>query len=125
MTHYLLIAFGGALGATLRFAIGQFVQSALDRPWFPFATLFINIAGCFIFGVVIGLSEAGRNITAEQRSFILVGILGGFTTFSSFGYETFNLMRTDHLNAAVVNISVQVVLGIVGVWLGIQCARLL
>jgi CrcB protein len=123
MLLYVLAALGGALGAVLRYAVGRFVQDVLDRPWFPYNTLFINVTGCFVFGLIMGWVEAGRSLTPEQRTFMLVGILGGYTTFSTFGFETFALLRDGQIVPALLNVGLQCVLGIVGVWLGMGLAR--
>lgn len=125
MQHYLLTAFGGAFGATLRYGIGRWVQDTLNRPEFPYGTLVINVVGCFVFGFIIGLVDEGRNITPEQRTFVLVGILGGFTTFSTFGYETFAFLRDGQIVPALLNVGLQVVIGVIAVWLGTVTARLL
>lgn len=125
MQHYILTAIGGAIGATLRYGLGRWVQDALDRPWFPYNTLVINVIGCLVFGLVMGMLDGGRNITPEQRTFVLVGICGGFTTFSTFGYETFALLRDGQLIPALANVGLQVVAGLVAVWLGGVLARAL
>jgi fluoride exporter len=125
MTHYLLTALGGAIGATLRYGVGRFVQDALNRAEFPYNTVLINVVGCLVFGIIIGLVDEGRSISPEQRTFMLVGILGGFTTFSTFGYETFAFLRDGQLILALLNVGLQVVLGIAGVWLGTMLARVL
>jgi len=123
MQHYLLTAIGGAIGATLRYGLGRWVQDALDRPWFPVGTLLINIVGCLAFGLVMGLVDAGRDVTPEQRTFMLVGICGGFTTFSTFGYETLAFLRDGQIVPALANVALQVTLGLVAVWLGMTLAR--
>lgn len=125
MQHYILTAIGGAIGATLRYELGRWVQDALDRPWFPYNTLVINVIGCLVFGLVMGMLDGGRNITPEQRTFVLVGICGGFTTFSTFGYETFALLRDGQLIPALANVGLQVAAGLVAVWLGGVLARAL
>lgn len=125
MQHYILTAIGGAIGATLRYGLGRWVQDALDRPWFPYNTLVINVIGCLVFGLVMGMLDGGRNITPEQRTFVLVGICGGFTTFSTFGYETFALLRDGQLIPALANVGLQVAAGLVAVWLGGVLARAL
>lgn len=125
MTLYLLTALGGAIGATLRFGIGRWVQDMLGQPGFPYGTLLINVTGCIVFGFIAGLVDKGAAITTEQRTFMLVGILGGYTTFSTFGYDTFALLRDGQLAAALLNVGVQVVAGVLGVWLGMAGARAL
>ena len=122
--HYLLTALGGAVGATLRYGIGRWVQEMLDRPWFPYNTVVINLTGCLVFGFIMGMVDRGRDVSPEQRTFLLVGILGGYTTFSTFGYETFALLRDGQLAPALANAALQVVGGVLAVWLGIALARL-
>ncbi|MCA1552867.1 MAG: fluoride efflux transporter CrcB [Chloroflexi bacterium] len=123
MVHYILAAIGGAMGATLRYLVGGIVQNALNRPDFPYSTLLINVVGCLVFGLIIGLVDEGHRITPEQRTFMLVGVLGGFTTFSTFGYETFAFLRDGEWLYAMLNIGAQTALGVLGVWLGTIIAR--
>jgi len=84
----------------------------------------INVSGCMVFGFIMGLLDKGYAITPEQRTFMLVGILGGYTTFSTFGFETYAFLRDGQLAAALLNVGLQVVLGVLGVWLGALVARL-
>ena len=124
MTHYVLTALGGAIGATLRYGLGRWAQDFLGQPGFPYGTLLINVSGCMVFGFIMGLLDKGYAITPEQRTFMLVGILGGYTTFSTFGFETYAFLRDGQLAAALLNVGLQVVLGLLGVWLGVLVARL-
>ena len=125
MTLYILTALGGAIGATLRFGIGRWAQDFFGQPGFPYGTLLINVTGCVVFGFIMGLVDKGYPIGTEQRTFMLVGILGGYTTFSTFGFETFAFLRDGQLEAALLNAALQVVIGVLGVWLGTVAARLL
>jgi CrcB protein len=122
--QWLLVAVGGALGAMARFAVGATVQRAAPPP-FPFGTFVINLAGCLVFGLLAGWSELRTPLSAEARALLLVGVLGGFTTFSSFGYETFLLLRQGHGLLAALNAGGQVVLGVTAVWLGWTIVRAL
>lgn len=124
MTLYVLTALGGAIGATLRYGLGRWAQDFLGQPGFPYGTLLINVSGCMVFGFIMGLLDKGYAITPEQRTFMLVGILGGYTTFSTFGFETYAFLRDGQLAAALLNVGLQVVLGVLGVWLGALVARL-
>jgi CrcB protein len=79
---YLLVAAGGALGATARFLLTDLVHR-VTSPFFPWGTFIVNVSGCFVFGLVAGLGDARGVVTPNVRAFVLVGILGGYTTFSS------------------------------------------
>jgi CrcB protein len=123
MGRLMLVALGGALGSLLRYGLGGLI-GRLKAGWtFPIETLLINVAGCLVIGALAGLGEARGVFAAATRAFLFIGILGGFTTFSSFGYETFQLLRDGQWPAAMLSTSLQVVLGIGGVWLGHAIAR--
>lgn len=92
---------------------------------FPLGTFAVNMLGCLLIGYLMQLSESRGVFQAEGRLFVFVGVLGGFTTFSSFGLETFHLLRDGEYMFAIANAVGQVVLGLVLVWLGIVAARLL
>jgi CrcB protein len=85
---------------------------------FPYGTLTVNVIGCFVIGFLAQLAESRGVFTSEARLFVFVGILGGFTTFSSFGNETLNLARDSQMMIALANIGMNVVIGLVAVWLG-------
>ena len=92
---------------------------------FPFGTLAVNILGCALVGFLAELADQQGVITGETRAFLIVGILGGFTTFSAFGNETMNLFRDGELWLACGNIIGHTVLGLGAVWLGYSTAYLL
>lgn len=124
MLRLVLVMTGGALGSAARYLLGRAVQARLAT-LFPAGTLVVNLLGCAVFGFVIGAVLARPNaMSVETRLFLLVGICGGFTTFSSFGYETFELLREGHLAFAFANVVLQLVLGVGAVWLGMTGARL-
>lgn len=113
-----LVGLGGFLGSVLRYAVGGMV-GRLKVGWtFPLETLLINVAGCLVLGVLVGVSESRGVFSGTTRAFLFIGLLGGFTTFSTFGYETFQLMRDGQWPAAAMSTALQVVLGIGGVWAG-------
>ena len=122
--QWLLVAVGGALGAMARFGVGAIVLRTAPPP-FPLGTFVINLTGCFVFGLLAGWSELRTPLSADARAFLLVGVLGGFTTFSSFGYETFLLLRDGHVALAALNAGGQVALGVGLVWLGWTLVRAL
>ncbi len=116
--NILLVGAGGFIGSILRYLVGEYVQESIKRLDFPYGTLAVNLIGCFIVGLLAQLGEKYGGFSVESRSFIFIGILGGFTTFSSFGNETLNLMRQDLMVNAFVNIGANVILGLFAVWLG-------
>jgi len=124
MKAILLVGSGGFLGSVLRYLISAWLFRLLDRPWFPVGTLAVNLLGCLAIGFLGGVAEQRRIFDPELRLFVFVGILGGFTTFSAFAYETTALVHDAHLSAALLNIGLQVLVGLFAVWLGGLMARL-
>jgi CrcB protein len=86
-------------------------------------TLTVNISGCLIIGFLGGLSETREIFTPEIRALVFVGFLGGFTTFSSFGYEVFFLIRNGQTGAALANLGLQLIFGLSAVWAGFALSR--
>ncbi|MBL8206171.1 MAG: fluoride efflux transporter CrcB [Blastocatellia bacterium] len=117
MTKLLLVGTGGFLGSIARALLSNFVQQTSGSS-FPFGTLAVNVIGCFVIGALSQLGETHDIFSAETRAFIFVGILGGFTTYSSFGNETINLWRGGTGWLVFVNIALQLVLGLVAVMAG-------
>ncbi len=127
LIQYLVIGLGGALGSMLRFGVGSFIDSGMTKgtgPIFPWGTIIVNITGCFIIGFIFTITTAeGRwMISPLTRNFITIGILGGYTTFSSFSWQTLSLAQAGQLGAAAANVLISVVLCLVGVWLGAMLA---
>jgi CrcB protein len=118
LTNILLVGFGGFIGSVLRYLASGYVQQASKSIDFPFGTLVVNVIGCFVIGFLAQLAEDRGVFSAESRAFVFVGILGGFTTFSSFGNETLNLARDSQMMNALANVGANVVLGLFAVWLG-------
>lgn len=118
MNNILLVGIGGFIGSILRYVVGGYVQQATKSVSFPYGTLAVNLVGCFVIGFLAQLVEARGVFTSESRTFVFIGILGGFTTFSSFGNETLNLARDSQMMNALANISANVIIGILAVWLG-------
>jgi CrcB protein len=100
------------------------VQKLFGNSSFPIGTFSVNMVGCLIIGILAQLAESRGLFTGDTRAFVFVGILGGFTTFSSFGYETFQLMRSGEYLHAALNAGLQVVLGILLVWAGTVLVKL-
>lgn len=109
---------GGFLGALARYGLSGLVQRHVSFTIFPYGTLVVNAVGCLVIGIVAGLAESRQLFGPVFRKFVLIGILGGFTTFSTFGYETFAMVRDGQHSRAAVNVGLNIVLGLALVWLG-------
>jgi CrcB protein len=120
---WLAIGLGGAIGAMARHALGQYVMRRLGSTGFPYGTVIVNLAGCLAIGVFAGAAAGGRLSGAPAlRSFVVIGVLGGFTTFSAFGLDTLTLLQEGRSPAAAANVAVQVGLGLLAVWAGFAAA---
>lgn len=117
MLKWLLIAAGGAFGSIMRYAMQGWVQRLVGGT-FPLGTLVVNVLGCLIIGFLTAVFTGPVLIREEYRIGLTVGILGGFTTFSTFGLESFNLMNGGQLGLAALNIALSCGLGLLGVWAG-------
>jgi CrcB protein len=119
LTKYLWVTFGGALGTAARYWFSG-VAANLFGETFPWGTMLINIFGSFIIGFFATITGPdGRVFVAtEMRQFVMVGICGGFTTFSSFSLQTLNLARDGEMALALANIGLSVILCLVAVWIG-------
>lgn len=125
MLAIVLVGVGGFLGSVLRYLMGGWVHRTLDNPWFPYGTLFVNLIGCLVIGFLGGLAEHRQVFASETRLFLFLGVLGGFTTFSSFAYETSAFLNDGQIALASLNVGSQVILGLVAVWLGSCLSRLI
>ena len=113
-----MVGSGGFIGALARYSLSGLVHRQVPFATFPYGTMVVNLVGCCAIGVVVGLAESRQLFGPEFRMFALIGILGGFTTFSTFGYETFAMMRDAEFLRASTNVGVHVILGLALVWLG-------
>ncbi|MEX2117965.1 MAG: fluoride efflux transporter CrcB [Pirellulales bacterium] len=121
MTKYLLIALGGAFGSVLRYAMQGWFQR-LSAGGFPAGTLAVNLVGCLAIGFLSGWFPTVL-VRPEYRIGLLVGLLGGFTTFSAFGLETFNLANEGQFRMAAANVTLSCGLGFAAVWIGYRMAE--
>lgn len=121
MTYAWIIA-GAVVGAPLRYFIGSHTPGNWGS--FPAGTFLVNVSGCLLIGLVLGLGEARGALSREARLLLVTGFLGSYTTFSAFGWETYNLARSDEMARALVNVVASVALGIVAVWAGANLAKL-
>ena len=118
---WVAVAVGGALGSLARHGVNHAVHTRWHTTRFPVATVLVNLAGCLIIGVLAGLVASDRiALRWHWREFVFVGLLGGFTTFSTFGLDTLLLARTQSLLHAALNVGIQVAGGLAAVWIGYQ-----
>jgi len=112
-----LAGLGGFVGSVLRYSVSGLVQDLSHSIAFPYGTLAVNLIGCLTIGLLSQLAETRGIFTAETRTLVFVGVLGGFTTFSAFGNETVNLWRQGENGLALMNIGAHLVLCLGAVWL--------
>ena len=121
---WFLVGLGGALGSMARHGLNQLIHQRAISSTFPFGIFVINVIGSTIIGLVTGAITSARwSASYEARTFVVVGLLGGFTTFSSFSLDTLALVRNGHAPQAVLNVVGQVGLSLLGVWAGYRLWR--
>lgn len=120
----LSIAAGGALGAVSRFCLGNLISRIIGSA-LPYGTFVINIVGCFFMGLIMTMIIERGMLATAWRLFLCVGFLGGFTTFSSFGYETLMLLREEKIVAALAYVGGSIILGLMSAALGVAVGKLL
>jgi CrcB protein len=119
LLNYLAIAIGGAIGACLRFALSEWMLHLFGRA-FPFGTLLVNILGSFVIGLLYGLLITEQIAPNPWRIFVGIGVLGAFTTFSTFSMDTVLLLQQGDWFKAVANVVLNVVLCLTLAWLGLK-----
>jgi CrcB protein len=116
---WLAVAAGGALGSIARHGVNHMVHDRWMSTGFPVGTVTVNLVGCLVIGLLSGLLASGHiTVRAQWREFVFVGLLGGFTTFSTFGLDTFTLAKSHAFGAAVANVSLQLIGGLAAVAIG-------
>lgn len=123
MKSILLVALGGAVGSAARFKLSGWVLHHASNWRFPAGTFAVNVIGCFVAGLLAGLAVKQELFTPEARVFLFTGLLGGFTTFSAFGYETFMLLTGGQFGRAGLNVALSVGLGLASIWVGYRLAE--
>ena len=123
MRIILAIGIGSCLGGISRYLLAQLIQNKFLSS-FPYGTLVVNLLGCFLIGIIFGLSERG-NFTIVWRLFLVTGLLGGFTTFSSFSNATVGMLRDGQIWSAFTYISISVLIGLLATFTGISLIKLL
>lgn len=118
MWNLLFVGLGGFTGSVLRYLVAGWIQKLSDTQFFPYGTLSVNVVGCLLIGLLGGWVDNAELFTPPVRLFLLVGLLGGFTTYSTFGYETVALLRDRQTLAAAAYVGLHLALGFGAVALG-------
>ena len=124
MQKTLLIGLAGLIGTVLRYWLAGVVATKYGET-FPWGTLAVNLIGCLVAGAVFGLTEERLVVSQTVRTVILIGLLGGFTTFSAYGLQTFALLRDNEFELAILNVATSNILGLFMVWIGYLVSRVL
>ena len=129
MNRYLLVMLGAALGGLSRYIVGTAVLQRFTARFpenvFPIGTVVVNVTGCFLIGILMSLFVAHADPNPNLRLFLVSGVLGGYTTFSSFAWESFEAVEKEQIWIGLANIVLSVVLGYLAVWCGAWVARVL
>jgi CrcB protein len=123
-TYFAVVA-GGAIGSVFRYSLSTYVYSLLGQPRFPFANFVINLSGSFLIGILVQLFDTGVLVSPVLRIALISGVLGGYTTFSSFSFETIALLRDGLWLLALINAVGSVLLGVAACWAGIRLAQMI
>ena len=118
MQKIIIVGLGGFTGAILRYALSAILQNTTKNTSFPYSTLVINLLGCFLMGALSQCVESMGLISQDSHAFLIIGLLGAFTTFSTFSNESFVLMRVGKTLFSFLNISLHIILGLGAIWLG-------
>lgn len=121
MIKLVLIALGGAIGALLRYGVAAAAQRVHETP-LPVGTFAVNVLGCLVIGLVGGLMAGPYALREETRALVMIGMLGAFTTFSTYGLETVSLLGDGQFAAAAVNVLASNAVGLLAVWLGYRAS---
>ncbi|MFZ2324797.1 MAG: fluoride efflux transporter CrcB [Ignavibacteriaceae bacterium] len=124
MLNYILVSAGAAVGGAFRYSISNYIQRHISVI-FPYGTLVVNVIGSFILGITMFYLNEKELIGSEFRLFLAVGFCGGFTTFSTFSYETINLFRDAEFGLAIFNVFLNVILCLIGIYLAYLISKLI
>jgi len=122
MTYAWIVA-GAAVGAPLRYFLGSHIHAGNFAP-FPLGTFIVNVTGCFAIGLLLGLADTRDLLSREARLLLVTGFLGSYTTFSAFGWETYDLARSDEVIRALTYAVLSLVIGVLATVAGANLARL-
>lgn len=118
MRALILVALTGGLGSVARYSLSTWIMRTLGEARLPVGTLAVNVIGCLAAGALAGLAAKHDVFSVETRTWVFAGLLGGFTTFSAFGLETLTLLKRGDAMAALMNVFLSILLGLLAVWLG-------
>ncbi|MER3522878.1 MAG: fluoride efflux transporter CrcB [Ignavibacteria bacterium] len=121
--NYALVFLGGGIGAVARYGLQGLVYRVVP-PTFPYGTIVVNVVGSFLIGFLMTFFNERFLVSPSLRVFLTIGILGGFTTFSSFSYETIMLLRDGSIAAAVWNVVATMLMCLVATWIGMAVGKL-
>jgi len=124
MLKLLIIGAGGFIGAILRYEVSGWAHKIFGSD-FPYGTLSVNVIGSFLLGFFLVLANTKLIVPDVYKNLIAIGILGAFTTYSTFSYETFSLLQLNLIKQALLNIGLNVILGMLAIWIGMISARIL
>jgi CrcB protein len=124
MDRIIVVGLGGFLGSVLRYLVSGWTHALLGER-FPWGTLAVNVVGCFVLGGLAASAYEGEALGPSARLFLFIGVIGGFTTFSAFGYETVTLIEAGRGAAACLSMAANLGFGISAVWLGAVTTRAL
>jgi fluoride exporter len=122
LLKYFMVGLGGCLGSILRFWLGSYIGSRLGSR-FPYGTFVINVTGSFLIGMILAILAEKTHWSPNWRYLIPIGFIGGYTTFSTFEYETFRLFQDGQVMGALLNVTLSVIVGFGGVWIGAVAGR--
>ena len=122
MLKYVMVGVGGALGSILRFWLGSYIGSRMGTR-FPYGTFVINVTGSFLIGLVLALLTARTDWSPNWRYLVPIGFIGGYTTFSSFEYETLRTIQDGQIGIGILYVGLSIVLGFLAVWGGVLTGR--
>ena len=120
----LVVGLGGLVGAIARYVLTGLVQRRIFPGLFPAGTLVVNSLGCLLIGILMALATQKRWLSPDAQLLLVTGVLGSLTTFSTFGYETVELLRQSQWRLAVLNVAANIVIGFAAVWIGHSLTRL-
>lgn len=123
MVNVLLVGLGGFVGSVLRYLSREFIHKFFATPYIPYGTLSVNFIGCLMVGFLIAMDENKSFLSENVVMFLLIGVLGGYTTFSTFGYETFLFFQEEEYRKAFLNMFLNLTLSIAGVFAGYFVSR--
>ncbi len=124
MFRNILVFVGGDIGAVFRYVLSGWVYRVVGTD-FPYGTLAVNVIGCFVIGLFLSMAEDRFLISPSFRIFFAVGVIGGFTTFSTFSFETVGLLRDGAIAIGLLNVVVSIVVGLAATWVGTLAGRLI